>query len=201
MGLTDKNLYAYCDNNPITRADNGGEFWESILDVISLGASIVEVSINPLDPWAWAGLVGDIVDVAVPFVGGLGEAVDSVKVVNKVLDKGGDVIDAAKALLKSTDTLKDIKNATGSYEILFKSGKKYIGKGGFKRAIKSATEKATDYTDEVANILWKSAPNKNAAFIDEYFMQKKFLELKDVFKSKNSYNKIWSPGRRLYEIR
>ncbi len=26
-GLTDKNLYAYCDNNPITRIDNGGEFW------------------------------------------------------------------------------------------------------------------------------------------------------------------------------
>ena len=25
--LTDKNLYAYCDNNPITRRDDGGEFW------------------------------------------------------------------------------------------------------------------------------------------------------------------------------
>jgi len=26
-GLTDKNLFAYCDNNPITRTDDGGEFW------------------------------------------------------------------------------------------------------------------------------------------------------------------------------
>ena len=25
--LTDKNLYAYCDNNPVMRTDNGGEFW------------------------------------------------------------------------------------------------------------------------------------------------------------------------------
>ncbi|MBQ8380722.1 MAG: hypothetical protein IJY18_02405 [Clostridia bacterium] len=25
--LTDKNLYAYCDNNPVSRADYGGEFW------------------------------------------------------------------------------------------------------------------------------------------------------------------------------
>ena len=25
--LTDKNLYAYCDNNPVMRSDNGGEFW------------------------------------------------------------------------------------------------------------------------------------------------------------------------------
>ncbi len=27
MGLTDKNLYAYCDNNPVMRADKDGEFW------------------------------------------------------------------------------------------------------------------------------------------------------------------------------
>jgi RHS repeat-associated protein len=25
--LTDKNLYAYCDNNPVMRRDDGGEFW------------------------------------------------------------------------------------------------------------------------------------------------------------------------------
>ena len=25
--LTDKNLYSYCDNNPVMRVDNGGEFW------------------------------------------------------------------------------------------------------------------------------------------------------------------------------
>ena len=27
MALTDKNLYAYCDNNPVMRVDYGGEFW------------------------------------------------------------------------------------------------------------------------------------------------------------------------------
>jgi len=31
MGLTDKNLYAYCDNNPITRIDEDGEFWLSTM--------------------------------------------------------------------------------------------------------------------------------------------------------------------------
>ena len=30
MALTDKNLYAYCDNNPIMRRDDGGEFWDVI---------------------------------------------------------------------------------------------------------------------------------------------------------------------------
>ena len=26
-GLTDKNLFAYCDNNPVARVDGDGEFW------------------------------------------------------------------------------------------------------------------------------------------------------------------------------
>ena len=30
-GLTDKNLYAYCDNNPISRIDRGGEFWNYVI--------------------------------------------------------------------------------------------------------------------------------------------------------------------------
>ncbi len=30
MALTDKNLYAYCDNNPVTRVDGDGEFWHII---------------------------------------------------------------------------------------------------------------------------------------------------------------------------
>ena len=30
-GLTDKNLYAYCDNNPVMRRDDGGEFWNYII--------------------------------------------------------------------------------------------------------------------------------------------------------------------------
>ncbi len=34
MSLTDKNLYAYCDNNPITRVDNGGEFWHIIAGAV-----------------------------------------------------------------------------------------------------------------------------------------------------------------------
>ena len=36
--LTDKNLYAYCDNNPVMRKDEGGEFW---LAVAKLAFNIV----------------------------------------------------------------------------------------------------------------------------------------------------------------
>ena len=35
MALTDKNLYAYCDNNPVMRVDHGGDFWH-----IAIGAAV-----------------------------------------------------------------------------------------------------------------------------------------------------------------
>ncbi len=37
--LTDKNLYAYCDNNPIMRTDEDGEFWNVAADAV-IGAGI-----------------------------------------------------------------------------------------------------------------------------------------------------------------
>ena len=36
-GLTDKNYFAYCDNNPVSRNDDGGEFWGSVVASAVLG--------------------------------------------------------------------------------------------------------------------------------------------------------------------
>ena len=43
---TDKNLYAYCDNNPVVRADGSGEFWHIVVGaavgaVISTGVTVI----------------------------------------------------------------------------------------------------------------------------------------------------------------
>ena len=38
-GLTDKNLYAYCDNNPVMRVDHTGEFWHVVIGT-SVGALV-----------------------------------------------------------------------------------------------------------------------------------------------------------------
>ena len=38
--LTDKNLYAYCDNNPVTRKDENGDFWLAAL-IVSVVVSVV----------------------------------------------------------------------------------------------------------------------------------------------------------------
>ena len=37
--LTDKNLFTYCDNNPIVRIDEGGEFWNWVIGA-SVGAIV-----------------------------------------------------------------------------------------------------------------------------------------------------------------
>ena len=39
ISLTDKNLYAYCDNNPVMRKDDNGEFW-SLAISMAIGAAV-----------------------------------------------------------------------------------------------------------------------------------------------------------------
>jgi len=56
MGLTDKNLFVYCDNNPVMRADHGGDFWH-----IVVGAAVGAV----------AGIVGQVIsDVVTSLLNG-----------------------------------------------------------------------------------------------------------------------------------
>ena len=79
--------------------------------------------------WAWAGLVGDTIDL-IPYITGCGEAI-------KTLDRFNDidnVIDSAKALKSQ------VSKSIGVYEIEFASGKNYVGKGPFSRAIQSAID-------------------------------------------------------------
>lgn len=53
--LTDKNLYAYCDNNLITRIDSNGDFWRTITDAI-FGAISGGISAALEGKNVWAGI-------------------------------------------------------------------------------------------------------------------------------------------------
>ena len=205
LSLTDKNLYAYCDNNPVVRIDSDGKFWDTLFDVVSLVVSVVDVITNPTDPMAWAGLAADTLSLVVPGLTGGGSVVramtkaDDVVDAVKTIDNVDNVVDAAKTIYKAANNTSDIRKATGSYEILYKSGKTYVGKGGFKRAIHSAERVALENSDIVASISWKRATNSRAAFIDEYTSMSKLGGPNNrVINNKNSYNKIWSPGRNYY---
>ncbi len=99
------NMFAYCGNNPVERTDADGEFWDLIFDVVSVVTSVVEVIKNPDDPWAWAGLVGDIVDVAVPFVAGVGEATKAIGAVADAADVIDDAYDATKTIKRADNII------------------------------------------------------------------------------------------------
>jgi len=110
--LISYNLYAYCSNNPVMYIDPTGHWIDTVFDLFSLGFSVVEVVINPMDPWAWAGLGGDALDL-IPFVSGLGEGIKGMKVVAKGVDLADDALDTikfAKAVDFTDDALDTIKS-------------------------------------------------------------------------------------------
>ena len=83
-GLLGYNLYAYCNNNPVMFSDPSGMFFDTIFDIITFGASIIDVISHPDDPLAWAGLAGDAIDL-IPFVTGVGETTRVVKILQGLL--------------------------------------------------------------------------------------------------------------------
>ena len=122
QGLLGNNMFAYCNNNPVVRQDSTGTAFETVFDIISLGASIADVAINPADPWAWIGLIGDIADVAIPCVGGLGEAVRALKAINAI-DDSVDVIKITKNTLETISTAAHALSSGGEFVYLsYKEG-------------------------------------------------------------------------------
>ena len=200
--LYHKNLYVYCDNNPVVRRDLQGYFWETIFDIISVGTDVAEIIIAPTDLLAWGSLGLDLVCTIVPGATGGGKAVKAIAKASEV----GKVSDGAKAVYKAADKANDIRKATGSYEIIFESGKNYVGKGGFGRSIASAVEHATKFIDPVVSIEWRRAANTQQAFLDEYM---RMIKRGIVIRNRNetlaqsiqkayTYNLIWSPGKTIY---
>ena len=191
-GILQANTFAYCLNNPVNFADHTGYALETVFDVVSLCMSIKDVILDPTNPWAWVCVAGDVVDL-IPFVTGVGETARAIGTTVKYVD---DVLDTAKTAKKAGDLADDIKNAVGTYDIIFATGKNYAGKGGFGRMIQSESarrivEEAEDY---VVAMMWKPALNNKMAFEQEYLVQMVHGVLgSDV--GAWTYNKIWSPGR------
>ena len=112
QGIVGYNMFAYCGNNPVNREDAAGGFWDTVFDLLSLGASVVDVFTDPTDGWAWAGLGGDLIDL-LPFVTGVGEGTKALGVANKV-DNAHDAAKGGAKAAKSGDAYADIRNVYGS---------------------------------------------------------------------------------------
>ncbi len=114
VSLECKNLFAYSENNPITGKDSSGGIIESAFDIVTLAGSIVDVCCHPTDPWAWAGLVGDAVDL-IPVVTGVGEGIKGLRVAAKaaeVADNAHDAGKAAEATVETAQIMKNVKTTT-----------------------------------------------------------------------------------------
>ena len=157
------NMYAYCGNNPVNRNDDGGMFWDTIFDVVSLVVSVVEVVANPTDPWAWAGLVGDAIDL-IPFVSGVGEVTRAVKTMDKVTDtvhiaKAVDFTDEAADIVKTLDRSSGFTKSTASagrkIHAGYKTGYSEI-KGMTKEAVRGKNR--IDFLDEVNKVIYELKP-------------------------------------------
>ena len=160
----DKNLYAYCDDNPVSREDSSGCAWDTIFDVVSLGFSIAEIIANPYDVSNWIGLVGDTIDL-IPIVTGVGETVRGIKFIDKI---DGNILEVAKAV----DFTDNTKIAMEKLEIINGFTKSEKGLGitihngyktgpGFKENYKEFTEILVirpDYFDKDKSIIYELKP-------------------------------------------
>ena len=95
--VNNKNLFTYAENNPVNGKDAGGGAVETVFDIVSLAGSVVDVCCNPMDPWAWAGMAGDAIDL-IPFATGVGESIKGIRALAKAADTADDGRDAAKAV-------------------------------------------------------------------------------------------------------
>ena len=165
--LYHKNLYVYCYNNPVVRRDIQGYFWETLFDIVSLGTSVVEVCVNPGDPWNWAGLIGDANDL-IPFVTGAGEATRAVKTANKVADKTTAVIKIQKAVdftPESAKIVKSLDRSKGYTRSSLRAGT-YIN-NGYKattafieeeKEVRLLSKLRPDYVDKTRKIIYELKP-------------------------------------------
>ena len=157
--LTEKNLFAYCDNNPVMRKDIDGAFWDTFFDIVSLAVSVCEVIANPTDPWAWAGLAGDVVDL-VPFVTGVGEVTRAVKAANKAGDvltiqKAADFTDDAADIIKGLDRSSGFTKSTRSAGTQIHKGYKVCMPGKEYDKIKGIR---IDYLDMDNKVIYELKP-------------------------------------------
>ena len=92
--------------------DATGEAFETVFDIVTLCFSVADVACNPTDIGAWAGLVGDVIDL-IPFVTGVGEVARTLRITDKLVDGFGGLTKAKQYGVKAYNALKKTLKGTG----------------------------------------------------------------------------------------
>ena len=174
QGLEGNNNFVYCGNNPVSRIDSLGTFWDTIFDVASLCCSVGEVIVNPTNVWSWVGLAGDIIDL-VPLVSGVGETAKIIGATITITNKADNVTDTIKLVKASEfteDAAKAIKNldkVNGATRSTAATGRAiHAGyKTGYETVEKMTKEAVRgnnriDFLDDAGKVIYELKPfNKN----------------------------------------
>ena len=171
QGVLGHNAYAYCGNNPASRIDTEGDLWDTLFDVVSLCLSVADVIAAPADPWAWAGLASDVIDL-IPFVTGVGEATKAVGATVKVINRVDDAVDTIKIVKAvdftddALDTIKTFDKVNGATKSSLSAGRR-IHHGykagddilyGISKEVTRNRARA-DFVDEANKIIYELKPN------------------------------------------
>jgi len=89
------------------------------------------------------------------------------------------------------------EKVSGSYLLEFQSGKFYAGKGLEPRMMQSINRIETTYGDKLLNSQFFPASSTRGAFINEHNLMMRFGGPKSFNPLSPTYNKIFSPGRKL----
>ncbi|MGH1363309.1 MAG: scabin-related ADP-ribosyltransferase [Calditrichia bacterium] len=100
--------YAFTANDPVSKVEQDGAYFETIFDVISLGFSIKDLVIDPASYSNWTAVGLDLVGILTPGAAGLGT-------LYKTLDRGSDALGAVRGSSQLVDGLC--------------SGKRYLFRG------------------------------------------------------------------------
>lgn len=179
--LLGTNMYGYCENNPIIRSDTAGEFWDTVFDILSLMSSVVDVCANPDDPWAWAGLVGDTIDL-IPLVTGVGEVTRAISTVDRIgntvqISKAVDFSDDAADLVKTLDRSNGFTKSSASLGVKIHDGYKSSEKfNPVWKEFKGIPGIRPDYVDFDANIIFELKPMNQRGIRDGVRQLQKYNE-------------------------
>ena len=177
MALTDKNLYAYCDNNPIVRRDMDGALWGFVLAGAAVGAAIGAatqvidnaISGRELGDGVLLAAVGGAITGAVGAtgLGALGQAYVSgavaaaTGVITQVKESGKGmqgVKDIDWMQVNVSFTLGAVSGARGGNGLLHKGSEVTKARKIYQRAIKGIRERRWS-TSKAAGYLVRSSRN------------------------------------------
>ena len=122
-------LYTYCGNDAINNVDPSGHFFETILDIASIGYSVYSLVTEP--SWENAAyLAWDVAATVVPGVPGFyvekgAKAVSQIAKSSKAVQKGAKYAKRAKTAVSSAKAVKKAKTAASTAKTV---GKKVLNK-------------------------------------------------------------------------